>query len=236
MKYLESLSNLDEISIIDSFSNDNTWSIICDFSRKTKKKFVFKQQKFESFGKQKNDCMEMATGHWILLIDADETYGYQLNRLLGDLKKDDPTNLNNINAIRIRTFQTFIDKYHYSNPDWLDPHIRIWRKHLFKYHGDCHERLQDAQGRDMHTCYDKDVLTLHDTEEYKQIYMLHHQQLKSSEALLHKGERWQQLGMLEKSAEQDLPFKVTSWADQKRDSPRTCQSHEIPKEFWDYET
>jgi glycosyltransferase involved in cell wall biosynthesis len=230
LEYLNSLNNLSEICIVDDFSTDKTWDIILEF--RTKKNYHIKQQKFQNFGKQKNNCIDLVTEDWILLIDADETYGYQLDRLLGDINSK---KLEKYNAFRILTYITFPDKKHYINPNWLDPHVRIWRKNFCGYVGECHEMLFDKTGRNIHSARSNDIMNLYAENEYKQIVMLHHQRLKSMKSLIEKGTRWEELGMLSKSGERGLPVDKMTWARLKDEITGNWKriSIPIPKESWD---
>lgn len=231
LEYLNSLDNVDEICVLDSFSNDGTWEFISNF--KTNKIYKIKQQIFTSFGKQKNDCIAMTEGNWILLIDADETYSRGLDKLLKDIKFGSIRRIKV--AFRIMTLITWPDKQHYVNPEWLDPHIRIWRKDLCRYKGDCHEILYDTNNRELHGCYHKDIYTIEMNDPIYKVVMLHHQRLKSNDALIEKGERWSSLDMLTKSAEQKLPVTKTSWLEYKQELINGVkQIHPIPPEFWDY--
>ncbi len=231
LQWLDSLFNLSEICLIDSYSSDKTWEYITKF--KTNKFFKIKQQVFTSFGKQKNDCIDMATQDWILMIDADETYGHKMNKLLGDINNN---LLQQYNAFRMDTFTTWPDKKHHIDPHIKDPHIRIWRRGFCKYRGDCHEILWDINNRQMHNSFGKDILNLGQTREYREIILLHHQRLKSLQSLIHKGERWEQLDMLTKSAEQKLPVNKMTWANYKRDLIRGVKGvYPIAKTYWDYQ-
>ncbi len=233
LSWLDTLTNLSEICIVDSYSNDGTWEIISKF-KPTRAKYNIKQQEFKSFGKQKNDCIAMATGDWILAIDADETFGYKMNDLLGHL------NLNMMpqyNAFRFITYITYPDPMHFINPNQPDPHIRLWRREFCSYKGDCHEILWDKNKRQMHNSYGKDICNIDKTKEYCHIVLLHHQRLKSKKSLEEKGERWAQLDMLRKSAEQGLPVDKRTWVNYKDELIRgTVKVFPIHREFWGFKT
>lgn len=237
LRWLNSLPELDQICVIDSFSTDKTWDIITNFE--TSKSYKAMQQEFTGFGNQKNACISMATCDWILLIDADETYGYQVNRMFRDLKEKQ---LVQYNAFRIATYLLYPDRNHFVHPNYLpfglDPHIRIWRNGFCSYRGDCHERLYDNRGRDLHECNDNDILTLYKYKPYEEIYMLHHQQLKSKETLIKKGERWAELDMFRKSLEQKIQLDKLWW---KRLNKGLVLNHkmvckELPPSFRAYPT
>ena len=64
---LESISWVDEIVVLDSGSTDETVGIA-----RSKGAKVFTSAEWPGFGIQKNRALELATGDWILSIDADE--------------------------------------------------------------------------------------------------------------------------------------------------------------------
>lgn len=228
--WLNSLKNLKEICIIDSFSTDGTWELIQNFL--TSKTYKIKQQTFQNFGQQKNDCIAMAEEEWVLLIDADESYGYQMDRLLGDINQG---LLSYYNAFRFITFHTFPDRKHHIDPQNLDPHVRLWRRTFCKYRGECHERLFDIRGRDMHKCRAIDICNINNTKDYREIVLLHHQRLKSVDSLTEKGKRWAELDMLSKSAQQKIIVNEKSWADNKRQLIGGSNTvYPIHRRFWSY--
>ena len=65
----------DEVIVMDSFSSDNTPSIVKE------KGGILHQQQFAGYGAQKNDASALASGAFILFLDADEL-------LSDDLQKD----------------------------------------------------------------------------------------------------------------------------------------------------
>jgi len=64
---LESISWVDEIVVLDSGSTDETVGIA-----RSKGAKVFTSAEWPGFGIQKNRALELATGDWILSVDADE--------------------------------------------------------------------------------------------------------------------------------------------------------------------
>jgi glycosyltransferase involved in cell wall biosynthesis len=62
----------DEIIVVDSFSNDRTREIALE------KGATVKQQKFRGYIEQKNLALQLATNHYTLSIDADETLDEKL--------------------------------------------------------------------------------------------------------------------------------------------------------------
>ncbi|MGD9887936.1 MAG: glycosyltransferase family 2 protein [Halothiobacillaceae bacterium] len=64
---LEAVSFADEIIVVDSGSTDGTLEIAREFTDK-----VMVTEDWPGFGVQKNRALDMATGDWVLSIDADE--------------------------------------------------------------------------------------------------------------------------------------------------------------------
>jgi len=75
---LKSLEWVDEIVVVDSFSEDNTENICRQFNCN------FLQRAFDSFDKQKNFALDKATGQWILSIDADERISKELAKEINE--------------------------------------------------------------------------------------------------------------------------------------------------------
>ncbi len=63
---LESVKGMDEIIVVDSFSNDKTVEICREYTGKVI------QQKWLGYVAQKQFALEQACGEWIMLLDADE--------------------------------------------------------------------------------------------------------------------------------------------------------------------
>lgn len=71
-KCLKSLSWVDEIVVVDSFSDDNTVAICEKYNCKTI------QTEWKGFGKTKKYAVDAASNDWILSVDADEEVTIQL--------------------------------------------------------------------------------------------------------------------------------------------------------------
>ncbi len=80
---LSSLSGVvDEIVVIDSFSNDRTEEICKEFGA------VFIQHPFEGHIQQKNFAINSASNEWILSLDADEALTQELTQSIIAVKQD----------------------------------------------------------------------------------------------------------------------------------------------------
>jgi len=67
-KCLLSLSWVDEIIVLDSFSEDDTIKVVQELGTHIQ----LKQQTFKGFAQQKQDVINMASHDWVVLLDADE--------------------------------------------------------------------------------------------------------------------------------------------------------------------
>jgi len=65
-KCINSLSFADEIIVMDSFSDDNTMTLLNALNCQVK------QQSFKGYARQKQDAINLASHDWVLLLDSDE--------------------------------------------------------------------------------------------------------------------------------------------------------------------
>jgi len=231
LKFLNSLDAVDEICVIDSYSTDRTWDILQTFRQQTNKGLVLGRRQFNTFSRQRNECMDMAGGDWILSIDADETFTQDLGGLLKALP-DIPS----VNAIRIPTLYMIHDRKHYIEPVNTDPHIRIWRRRFARFYRDVHEVLRDDCDRDLHCCCDADVLTVGTTSAPYDVWMKHYQYLKSDSNLILKGLRWDKLGFIEESAKNGIPVYPMFWHATKYKATQSQSILELPRQWYDITT
>jgi glycosyltransferase involved in cell wall biosynthesis len=83
---LDSVSFADEIIVLDSGSTDQTAAIALNFGAK-----VHQTNDWPGFGKQKNRALDLATGDWVLSIDADERVSAELQlEILKTMDKREP--------------------------------------------------------------------------------------------------------------------------------------------------
>ena len=129
---IDSLSFVDELIIIDSFSTDKTVEI-------AKAKGVrLVQREFDDFSSQKNYAIDLASHSWIFILDADE-------RIPSLLKKEIKTEINKKNASSaywIKRSNIFMNK-HIKYSGWQhDKVIRLFKKETSKYNGKlAHEEI-----------------------------------------------------------------------------------------------
>jgi len=78
---LRSLSNFDEVVILDTGSTDNTMKIAQSYHN-----VKLFQAAFNGFGKSKNDAANLAQNDWIFSIDSDEVITPGLIKSLRQLR------------------------------------------------------------------------------------------------------------------------------------------------------
>jgi glycosyltransferase involved in cell wall biosynthesis len=76
---LLSVSWADELIVLDSGSTDNTLAIAEEFTKK-----VFVNSDWQGYGVQKQRALELATGDWVLNLDADESVNDALKAAILD--------------------------------------------------------------------------------------------------------------------------------------------------------
>jgi glycosyltransferase involved in cell wall biosynthesis len=215
IKYVDSLKNITEISVVDSFSTDGTWEFLNTY--KFSKPVYLSQCMFDSFSKQRQRALDACICDWALTIDADETFTMQLDGLLWDL--ENKPSLGRINAVRVPTIIIYPDRLHYLtniHELWIgaDPHVKLWKRSFAKYDFSrpVHEWALTPDGRNLHTANGPDILNAFQGG-YPDVHVKHAQLLKGQAGLLKKGDRWQELGLFELSAQAGIPVYREWWAE-----------------------
>lgn len=234
LQFLNSMPSVKEIIVVDSYSTDKTDQVAAafDFTKRAGLEFKYVKNHFETFAQQRNFGLELATQDWILLIDADETYTRHLHDMWTTVTQN-----SKISAIRIPTLTMIRDRRHYLHNPNHDPHIRLWKRGFARFERDVHEHLVDQTGRLLHNAWQADIFECHQGK-WGNVWMKHHQLLKSEAALLHKGDRWDSLGMIEKSAQNGIPIYKQFWYEGKINN-EAGKGHPIiplPEDFWDITT
>ncbi len=112
---LKSLFWVDEIILVDDFSDDNTVKIAKKY---TKNVFLHKLQ---TLGKQKQYALNKATCNWIIMLDADERIPANLSReIINAIKKSD------YSAYNVYFHQFFLGKP--LTPTLSGGHPRIFKR------------------------------------------------------------------------------------------------------------
>jgi glycosyltransferase involved in cell wall biosynthesis len=125
--------NLSEIIIADGGSQDNTVEIIKQYINKMP--LILIEHPFDTFGQQKNRCMDLATGDFIFFPDADMTWTTNFPEAFKSGFFDCNPMWDFILYFTVR------DKYHYFHKWPLGPSLRMWKSGP-RYGTNFHEKLQ----------------------------------------------------------------------------------------------
>ena len=129
---LESVKWADEIIVVDSGSTDAT----VDICRRYTDKVV--ETDWPGFGPQKNRALALATGEWVLSIDADE-------EVTPDLAKEILQTIatSSHQVFRIPRLSSFMGRYIRHGDWWPDDVVRLFRRGHGHFSNDVvHERIQ----------------------------------------------------------------------------------------------
>ena len=129
---LQSLEFCHEVVIVDRDSSDRTQAVASEFNAR-----FYSRPDWKGFGIQKQRCLELAKGDWIVSLDADE-------RIPGNLAREilSVINSEHLNAFRIKR-QTFFLGKHLRFGGWSDETIiRLARKSYARFdESQVHEKL-----------------------------------------------------------------------------------------------
>ena len=130
-KCLESVSWADEIIVVDSGSTDGTVKIGESFGAKVH------VTDWPGFGPQKNRALDLATGEWVLSLDADEIVSPELKaEILETLSKGDA------DAYSLPRSSSYCGRFMRHGGWWPDRVIRLFRRGRARFSEDLvHERL-----------------------------------------------------------------------------------------------
>ncbi|MCS7231962.1 MAG: glycosyltransferase family 2 protein [Elusimicrobiota bacterium] len=126
---LKSLSWVDEIIVVDSYSADATLEICNKYQTK-----IFKR-KFDNFSSQRNFAISKATGDWIIMVDADE----EITKELAYEIKETLQKYNDIDGYYIPRLNISFGKllrYGMNSPDYT---FRLFKRDKVKYMKEVHE-------------------------------------------------------------------------------------------------
>lgn len=138
---LETLQWVDEIIIIDDYSQDRTVDIARTFGVK-----VYERE-LDSFSAQRNFALEQCNAEWVLVVDADERVTGQLASEIKSVVEQQT----GAGAFRIPRQNHFLGRWVKGCGWYPDYSLRLFRRSGAKYEGAVHEHLH-VQG---------DIKTLH---------------------------------------------------------------------------
>jgi len=160
---LESITWVDEIIVVDSFSSDATVRICSEFTEK------IHVRAWPGYASQKNFGIEQATGDWILVLDADERVSEPLREELRALLASTQLHM----AYQI-PFKNYLGKHWLAHGGlYPDYHPRLFRRNAARYgHREIHESLEISgsvgrlQGEIQHQTYEDIASYLHKVNYY----------------------------------------------------------------------
>ncbi|SUV88617.1 transferase [Bordetella pertussis] len=135
---LESVAFADEFIVVDSGSTDNTVELARDFGAR-----VEVTPDWPGFGPQKNRALDLATGDWVLSIDADE-------RVTPELASEIQAAMAGATAdcYEIARLSDFCGRFIRHSGWWPDYVLRLFRRGSARFtDAAVHERVVPAQGQ-----------------------------------------------------------------------------------------
>ncbi len=118
---LESIKWVDEIIIVDAFSEDSTIDIAKQYTEK-----IF-QRDWTGFADQKSYALSLASNEWVLSLDADERVTYSLKQKLQDLFSN-PEQVEGFDGFLIKRDNYFLGKRIRSCGWDKDYQLRLFKK------------------------------------------------------------------------------------------------------------
>lgn len=115
---LDSISFADEIIVLDSGSTDGT----CDIARAKGAKVTVAAD-WPGFGRQKNRALDLATGDWVLSIDADERVTPELAQAIQNVLQQ-----SSHDAFNIARLSCFGGRWIRHSGWWPDHVLRLFRR------------------------------------------------------------------------------------------------------------
>jgi len=131
---LESVAFADEVVVVDSGSTDRTVAIARELGAK-----VTMTADWPGFGPQKNRALDLATGDWVLSLDADEWLtaesAEEIRRVVG-------ANAAEVAAYRMPRRSSFCGRFLRHSGWWPDYVLRLFRRGRARFSDDMvHERV-----------------------------------------------------------------------------------------------
>ena len=131
---LESVAFADEVVVVDSGSTDRTVAIARELGAK-----VTMTADWPGFGPQKNRALDLATGDWVLSLDADE---WLTAELAEEIRRVVGANAAEVAAYRMPRRSSFCGRFLRHSGWWPDYVLRLFRRGRARFSDDVvHERV-----------------------------------------------------------------------------------------------
>ena len=128
---LESVRWADDIVVVDGQSTDQTQAVARTYGAT-----VIERPFSGSFGEERNAGLAVATGEWVLQMDADETVSPELRAAIERLLVEGSSHA----ALKVRRRNYFLGhRMRYGG--WYHYNLVLFRRALVRYEGLVHERL-----------------------------------------------------------------------------------------------
>jgi glycosyltransferase involved in cell wall biosynthesis len=130
---LESVRWMDEIVVVDAFSQDKTVPICREFTQ------LIYQRPWNGFGEQKNYAIDHTTCDWVFILDADERVSYELREEISTML----TRPGHVVAYRIPRRNYYYGHRMRAAGQFPDPQLRLIRRGRGRYNDlPVHEHLE----------------------------------------------------------------------------------------------
>lgn len=121
-----------QVIVVDSGSTDGTPELCGELGA------TVVVTDWPGFGPQKNRALALATGDWVLSLDADERLGPELRGEIDTLLRGTPA----CDVYRMPRRSSFCGRFMRHSGWWPDPVVRLWRRGCGRFSDDLvHERL-----------------------------------------------------------------------------------------------
>ena len=130
---LASVAWADELVVLDGGSRDNTPAIAAEFHAR-----FMVEEDWQGFGVQKNRALALASGDWVLSIDADEIVTPELRAEIEALLSNPAA----APVYELPRLSSFCGHWMRHGGWWPDPVVRLFRRGAARFSDDAvHERL-----------------------------------------------------------------------------------------------
>lgn len=219
---LESFKNVDEICITDSGSTDRTHDIIRDFLKRTGKRVIYTNRRFDHYHTQRNFNQRQTACDWVFRIDADETISQGFDDMLfrlDEIARDRA-------GVAFNQVDTFGDYYHRTKD--VGRCLCLYRTKEVFFREENPFRQETRDGNEIHSFYPSCVC-LTDVGIHN-VVKKHHCMMKSEAGLLKKWDVMQKIDDIKDPKFEYYGLGREHWAATKKLNPEVIP---LEKEWYD---